>query len=239
LATERDGRRVLVIAHRGASARYADNTLAAFEAAAELGADWVELDVRRTRDEVLVVHHDPVLVDGRVIVEQASATLPAEVATLDAALAVCAAGGLGVNIELKSDATEPDYDPEYRVAERVAGMLSTPEHHGPYLVSSFDWRCLRRFRELAPGVETGQLGFSGADLGRDVSRARAAGHVAINPHHRLVDAHLVSLARAAGMRVYPWTVDDEAEMHALVELGVDGIITNVPDRLRVVLDERR
>src|SRR4051794_26170296 len=161
MRTERDLRHVLVIAHRGASAQHPENTLAAFEGAAALGADWVELDVRRTRDEVLVVHHDPRLADGRTIVELAAAELPGTVATLDAALDRCAARGLGVNVEIKSDAGEPDFDPEYRVAERVAAMLTEPELPGPYLVTSFDWRCLRRVREVAPSVETGQLGFSG------------------------------------------------------------------------------
>ena len=225
----------LVIAHRGASAAHPENTVAAFRGAAALGADWVELDVRRTRDEVLVVHHDAVLPDGRVIVELAAAELPSTVATLDAALDACEAEHLGVNVEIKSDPRDPDFDPEQRVAERVAEMLLVTDAVGPYLVTSFDWRCLRRVRDVAPTLETGQLGFGGTDMAVAVRRAREAGHVAINPYRLEVDAGLVELAHGAGLRVYPWTVDDPAEMAALLALGVDGIITNVPDRLRALV----
>jgi glycerophosphoryl diester phosphodiesterase len=228
----------LVIAHRGASSAHPENTLAAFAGAAQLGADWVELDVRRTRDEVLVVHHDAVLTDGRVIVELAAHELPASVATLDAALELCAREGLGVNVEIKSDPSDPDFDPEQRVAERVAGLLLGPEAAGPYLVTSFDWRCLRRVREVAPTLETGQLGFGPIDMAIAVRRARDAGHVAVNPHRGEVDARLIELAHGSGLRVYPWTVDDPAEMAALLALGVDGIITNVPDRLRALVGPR-
>ncbi len=225
----------LVIAHRGASAAHPENTLEAFRGAATLGADWVELDVRRTRDEVLVVHHDAVLADGRVIVELSAHELPSTVATLDVALDVCAAAGLGVNVEIKSDPNDPDFDPEHRVAERVAGLLEGPEAVGPFLVTSFDWRCLHRVREVAPALATGQLGFGPIDMTVAVRRARDAGHVAINPHRREVDGALVDLAHGAGLRVYPWTVDDADEMATLLALGVDGIITNVPDRLRALV----
>ncbi len=70
------GKSVLVIAHRGASAARPENTLEAFRHAATLGADWVELDVRRTADDRLTVHHDAVLPDGRAIVHLAAGDLP-------------------------------------------------------------------------------------------------------------------------------------------------------------------
>ncbi len=71
-----------VIAHRGASAAAAENTIEAFALAAELGADGVELDARRTADGQVVVHHDAHLPDGRVIVDLSAADLPAHVPTL-------------------------------------------------------------------------------------------------------------------------------------------------------------
>src|SRR3954462_15730102 len=80
---------VLVIGHRGASHDYPENTLEAFEGAARQGADWVELDVRCTLDGALVVHHDPVLADGRAICETESLSLPPSVTTLALALAAC------------------------------------------------------------------------------------------------------------------------------------------------------
>ena len=82
--------------------------MAAFRRAGELGADWVELDVRLTVDQARAVHHDAVLPDGRVICEVAAAELPDAVPLLTAALAACE--GLGVNVEIKSSPDDPDFD---------------------------------------------------------------------------------------------------------------------------------
>jgi glycerophosphoryl diester phosphodiesterase len=79
----------LIIAHRGASQAEPENTVAAFRAAARAGADGVELDVRRTADDHLVVHHDAVLADGRPLRTVGSAELAAQIPTLDAALDAC------------------------------------------------------------------------------------------------------------------------------------------------------
>jgi len=85
-------------------------------------------------------------------------------------------------------------------------------------------------------VPTGRLTANGHDLDGRIERAAAAGHVAVNPYDGLVDEHLMEVARGVGLAVYVWTVDDPDRMRALVELGVDGIITNVPDVARAVVD---
>ena len=236
----REGATPLVIGHRGASAAHPENTLVAFAGAAALGADWVELDVRRTADGELVVHHDATLPDGRVIVETSSGDLPPTVAALAAALAVCAAHDLGVNIEIKSDPTEPDFDDTYVVAERVAETLAAmpatrSDGSARYLVTSFDPGCVAQVREVAPALPTGQLAFDLRDPAALIAAAAAAGHVAVNPWAPFVDAAFVAAARAAGLRVYPWTVDDPDHLRVLIGLRVDGIITNVPDVLRSLL----
>src|SRR3954452_22090130 len=89
-----------IFAHRGASARYTENTVSAFQGARDLGADWVELDVRRTADGSLAVHHDAHLPDGRRIVELHAADLPDTVPDLAGALDACEP--LGVNVEIKN-----------------------------------------------------------------------------------------------------------------------------------------
>jgi len=91
---------VSIIAHRGASARFRENTVEAFLAAARLGADGVELDVRRSADGALVVHHDALLPGGDPISNVAVANLPEYVPLLDTALEACA--DLFVNVEVKS-----------------------------------------------------------------------------------------------------------------------------------------
>ena len=102
--------RCRVIAHRGASRRAPENTLAAFRLARELGADMVELDARHTLDRVVVVHHDAFLADGRAIVAQRAVSLPAHVPTLADALDACA--GMHVNVEIKNSPGDPDHDPD-------------------------------------------------------------------------------------------------------------------------------
>lgn len=230
----------LVIGHRGASRAYAENTLAAFAGAATLGASWVEFDVRRTADGALVVHHDAALPDGRAIVETALADLPSTLPTFVATLAECARHDLAVNAEIKSDPGEPDFDPDYRVAAEVATILAADTTYADgarHLVTSFDPHCLTRVREVAPSLRTGQLAFNITDVAALLARARGAGHAAVNPWDPFVDEAFMVAARAAGLEVYPWTVDDPERLRALIALGVDGIITNVPDVLRAILDE--
>ena len=99
----------LIIGHRGASKAFRENTIAAFVGAAEAGADWVELDIRRTSDGEIVVHHDPHTEDGQLIAATLAASLPDYVSTLDEVLDAC--GDMGVNIEIKNDPDEEDYDP--------------------------------------------------------------------------------------------------------------------------------
>src|SRR4051812_38351540 len=177
----------LVIAHRGASAARPENTVEAFRHAAELGADWVELDVRRTADGALVIHHDAVLPDGRTIVELAASDLPASVASFADAMTACA--GMGVNIEIKNVPPDPDFDPGDAVARRVAELLLAGDVLGDIalddiLVTSFNPRTVALVRELAPVVPTGQLLFDLSDpelAAASIERAASDGHVAVNP----------------------------------------------------------
>jgi len=237
--------RPLVIGHRGASAARPENTVEAFRHAAELGADWVELDVRRTADHALVVHHDAVLPDGRVIVDLARAELPDSVATLVAALDACA--GMGVNVEIKNDPSDPDFDPQDRLAEAVADLLvdraarpdlSNRADLADILVTSFNPRTIDVVHTRAPSIPTGLLVFDLADPAAAIARAVGGGHVSINPWDPFVDRALIEQVRRAGLLIYPWTVDDPARMQALLDLGVDGIITNVPDVARAMVDSR-
>ena len=105
----RDSRGVtLVVAHRGASAAALENTVEAFCRARDLGADWVELDVRRTADGVAVVHHDAHLPDGRRIGGLHAVDLPSHVPGLAEALEAC--DGMGVVVEIKNLPDDPDFD---------------------------------------------------------------------------------------------------------------------------------
>jgi glycerophosphoryl diester phosphodiesterase len=215
-----------VIAHRGASAAHPPgNTIAAFEAAGPLGATWVELDVRRTLDGALVVHHDPELPDGRLIADLHAEEIPAWVPTLDSALDACSR--LSVNVEIKNIPGEPDFDPSEQVAQWVVELLAG--RSGPeVLVSSFHLATIDRVRELAgDAVPTAFLVLEATP--ESIALAAGRGHAALHPWRVTTTADAVERCRDLGLKVNVWTVDDPDEMRALAALGVDGIVTNVPD----------
>ena len=219
------------MAHRGASRAERENTLAAFRRAGAMGAHAVELDVRRTRDGVLVVHHNPGLADGRVIAEVAYADLPADVPTLGEALDACA--GMWVNVEIKNDPEEPDFDPTDSIAdETIAHLVARGEDHR-WLISSFRIETVDRCRALAPSIRTAWLCSVIPD--DVVALLTARGHVALHPWVHLLTREVVDACHAAGIEVNTWTCDDPQRMAELVAWGVDGICTNVPDVALAVL----
>ena len=219
--------RPLIVAHRGASKAERENTVAAFRAAARLGAGMVELDVRSTADGALVVHHDAV-VAGRAIITMRTDELPAYVPNLNESLDACA--GMEVNIEIKSDRDEPDYNADQPVAARVVELLASRGDSQRMLISSFDLDTIAAVRALEPALRTGFLFVKpGRDAGRLFDKVAAGGHVALHPNRHAATAELVDAAHARGLAVNVWTVDKPAEMRRLASIGVDAIITNVPD----------
>lgn len=221
-----------VVAHRGASKRSRENTIEAFALAAALGADAVELDVRRTADGALVVHHNPQLDDGRVIATLAVAELPNHVPTLSAALDACA--GMWVNVEIKNDPTEPDFDPSDQIADHTVALLQQRSEDGRWLISSFRLETIDRCRAVVPTIRTAWLT---VDVPADVGALlRARGHVALHPWVGTLTADDVRACHQHGVQVTTWTCDDPARMSEMIGWGIDGICTNVPD---VALAARR
>lgn len=216
-----------IIGHRGASGRFKENTVEAFTGAKELGAYGVELDVRRSADEVLVVHHDAALSDGRLIFELSADDLPSYVPTLVEALDVL--GDQWVNIEIKNHPADPDYDAAHGISVAVAGLVAAFDMVDRVLVSSFDMDSIQRIRKTDPSIPIGWLVWGQADPAQLVGRAEAQACQAINPHDLLVDAGFVRRANDAGLLVNVWTVDDPDRIRELASFGVDSIITNVPD----------
>jgi len=231
---------VLKIAHRGASGRFPENTLAAFGAAIALGADMCELDVQLSRDSVAIVIHDPTIDrttdrTGRVAamtlaeLQQADAGLRfapqftgERIPTLDAVLRLTA-GRCRLNIELKGP----------RAETAVCALVTAHNALATTLVSSFDWDALARARQIAPPITIGLLASRRTE---DLLAAAIAMHAAaINPRIDLVDTALCTAAHARGLKVYAWTCDDPPQMRKLIADGVDGIMTNYPDRLAAVM----
>jgi glycerophosphoryl diester phosphodiesterase len=216
-----------VIAHRGASTRHRENTVEAFLAAARLGADGVELDVRRAADGALVVHHDATLPTGAAIVNLNSKEIPEWVPLLPAALEAC--GDLLVNIEIKNAPDEADWDPTEAVARGAARLVQRLGRQDKTILSSFTIASIDAAKEADPTLPTALLTLPFADQDEALALIEARGHQALNPHHAAVSPELTAKAHAQQTAVYTWTVDDPDRMRWLAQAGVDGIITNVPD----------
>ena len=211
---------IRIFGHRGASAAEPENTIAAFQRAKAMGADGVELDVRRHESGLLAVAHDAVL----------GTALAPSVPSLASALDACE--GMTVNIEIKNMQGDPDFDHEESLALRVVELLHERGKRDDVFVSSFNLSCIDRVRQLDESIPTAFLVMIAPDddvAGRVVDRCKRHGHGALNPHHAGVTPRLMELAHAADLAVHTWTVDDPERMKQLAALGVDSIITNVPD----------
>jgi glycerophosphoryl diester phosphodiesterase len=199
----------------------------AFELAVALGADAIELDVRRTADGEAVINHDAEIeVDGErvAIVARDRADLP--LIDLDTALDAC--GGASVNIEIKNWVDDPDHDPTSALADEVCRIIGRrTEPAGRWFVSSFDLATIDRVRSLRPDLATAYL--TAGDPDRDLDAVIASGHRLWHPWYGVVTADHIRRAHLAGVGVNVWTCDDPTEIDRLLAAGVDGICTNVPD----------
>jgi glycerophosphoryl diester phosphodiesterase len=212
--------------------------------ARELGADGVELDVRRTRDGVLVLSHDPVIDGFGLVVEHPFEHLRAErplVPTLEEAFD--ALGGMIVNVEIKCFPIEPDADPERLVVRGVVEMIGRRDLYEHVIVSSFELDAVDIVRSLDGRIVTAWL-TSGLATAQAIPIAAARGHAWLNPDRATMTAQspdgpsaetAVREAATYGVKLDVWTVDDPDEIAALAAAGVDAIITNVPDIARAVL----
>jgi glycerophosphoryl diester phosphodiesterase len=231
--------RPLVLGHRGASRRARENTLEAFAIARELGADGVELDVRRTSDGVAVLNHDPQVEGYGLVWSRTFAELRAElphVPTLAEALDELA--GLLVNIELKCLPWDPDADPGGEVCDLVVNEVAARSLHDQVIVSSFDLAVVQGLRERDPRLITAWL-TNGQPVEKAAALAAEAGAAWLHPDRRTALGNprpAIEDAHQRGLRVDVWTVNDPAEVRALAEAGVDAVITDTPD---VALDALR
>jgi glycerophosphoryl diester phosphodiesterase len=234
-----------VIGHRGAAAAAPENTLASLRKAAELGARWVEFDVKLTRDGQPILAHDDRLertTDGRG--RFADLTL-AEVQRLDAgrwfapafagervpmleeALELCGELGLGVNLEIK-----PCPGREVETAQVAVATLQAhwPAERPTPLISSFSRACLRVARELAPELPRGLLA-DRLPAGWQELLA-GAGCTTLNLNERKLSPRQRAAVVAAGVPLLLYTVNDPQAVRALLDDGVAAVFT---DRVEEVL----
>lgn len=223
--------RPLVLGHRGAPRRARENTLEAFAIARQLGADGVELDVRRTADGQLVIHHDPEAGDYGLIAGRPFEELRRErpdIPTLVEALGELA--GQFVNIEVKCLPWEPDAD-DGTVMTAVGSLVQARGHYESVVVSSFDLGALGAIRAVDARIPLGWLTSRQAvEQAAPIAASRGVAWLHPDVASALhAPARAVELARENGLRLNVWTVDDPGDVRVLAAAGVDGIITNTPD----------
>jgi len=221
---------VSLLAHRGGQGPWRENTLRAFRGALELGADGVELDVRRTSDGALVVLHDSLIEGLGQVHELMSDDLPGWLPTLGEALSACA--GASVNVEIKNSPGDPGHDPSERIASEVLAELEASRMRGSssspsrVVVSSFSTSTIRALSSSGAGVALGQLVSPSVDVPAAVEGAAEAGCSAVHVLHLQVDEDLVGRVHEHGMAVVAWTVNGPERVAAMLGAGVDAIITD-------------
>src|ERR1700691_6763829 len=259
-------REILVHGHRGARALRPENTLPAFEYAIAQGVDALDLDMAVTKDNVLVVSHDPLLhppvcsgpVPEALIHELTLAqvrewdcgkvqnpafprqqTVPGtRMPTLEEVFALAPKGKFLFNIETKIFADHPELTPSPEEFVRLV-LVEVRKHHleSRVILQSFDFRTLHAMKLAAPEIALSAL-YSG-DPKDFTAIAKEAGAGIVSPEFHLVTPEQVRVAHAAGLQVAPWTADTPEDWDRLVAAGVDAIITDDPAALLERLGRRR
>jgi glycerophosphoryl diester phosphodiesterase len=243
---------VIAMAHRG-GARHPEligleNTLFAFRHAAGLGYRYLETDVHVTRDGRLVAFHDDVL-DRMTDTPGALAGLLAEEL---ARVRIAGEHAVPTMAELLEELPDRRFNIDLKAPGSVGALAELLEHTGAHdrvCVGSFSWRHLQEFRRLTSGrvatsatpAEVATFLASSWPVVRRLVGRRRFGVLQIPRRRgrlRLVTRSVVRRAHAAGVQVHVWTVDEPAEMVELLELGVDGLITDRTDLLKDVLVAR-
>ena len=226
----------MVVAHRGASIEQPENTIEAFEAAIDAGADAVEFDVRMTADGHAVVMHDPDVsrtTDGSGLVAEMSLEEIRKfgVPTLEEALR-CLSGRAAADIEIKNQPGEPDFTPDREPAvEATHVALDAVGFSGQVIVSSFNPASIAHCRALRPEVPTGLLTEYDVDAEDALTRATDHGHPWVLPFvSQVLDAGegFTDRVHDAGTLLGVWIADDPETARRLYELGADAVATNDP-----------
>lgn len=236
---------MLIIAHRGASRAEPENTLRAFDLAIRQGAQMIELDLHLTGDGHIVVIHDAELdhttdLTGRISemsldeVRRADAGKGERVPTLDETLDLTL-GRVRLYLEIK--------DP--RAADETLRMIRARNCRDDCMLASFDLPLMRRLGREVNDIELGVI--LGNETINPIVRWREAfpwlamrdiRYDVLCMQVELCYGMLVRMMKASGKKVYVWTADDEKQFERLIGYEVDGIVTNVPDRLNDYLSKR-
>jgi glycerophosphoryl diester phosphodiesterase len=259
-------KQIQVHGHRGARAKRPENTIPAFEYAISIGVDVLEMDLAVTKDNVLVVSHDPILhppvckgpVASAVIhtltVKQVKEwdcgsiqnprfpeqqTVPGtRIPTFDEVLDLAPKGTFEFNVETKSFPDHPEYSPAPAEFSRM--LIDSVRRHKlekRVMIQSFDFRTLVAARKIAPEIRLSALYESGPKDFVTLSHEAANAEI-VSPEQHLVTLEKVVAAHAKGIQVVPWTSDTPADWERLIRTGVDAIISDDPAALIAYLKKQ-
>ena len=238
--------KTLIYAHRGASGYAPENTLDAFQLAAEQGADGVELDVHLSRDRQLIVTHDERIdrvSDGSGLISSMTLkdikmhlfnlTHPeytqAKAPTLEEVIDLLKPTGLKINIELKNSRL-----PYIGMEEICLNLVEKTGMSERIIYSSFNHYSLQIIKRINPKAVCGLL--YDCCLFKPAEYLSKTGMDALHPHYSalLMNPEEYQQAKEQGGLVNVWTVNDDRDMRKVLDFGADILITNYPDRARVV-----
>lgn len=224
----------LVIGHRGAMGHETENTLASVQKALDLEVDMIEIDVFKIRSGEIVVFHDKTverLTEGTGKIEdynyeqlqELTLTGGHKIPTLQEVINLMDKKA-HLNIELKgaNTADRVNFIINYYVREKGWPL-------DKFLISSFKWEELRRMRTLNPQIGIAVL--TDKDPLQAMDIAAELGALAINPYYKTLSLENVDKMQEAGFKVYPYTINEPADIKSMKQMGVDGIITNYPERI--------
>lgn len=229
------------IAHRGASGEYPENTGLAFAKAIEARADMIELDCQLSRDGHVVVFHDERLMRtagarGAVkhkTLEQLKKLdigrwrkkifAGERILTLEEALDVIA-GNIDLCLEIKTHPNSPA-----GIELKVLFILSRYDYLDRTVISSFDYACLARVRELAPDATLGVI-YGSSKAREPLSAAKDLAAASIHVARELASREFLRAAWDEGLDVHVWTVNEVRDMEAFAALGVQGLISDYPEK---------
>lgn len=246
LAAETTGelRKVDNVAHRGATGYAPENTIAAFDKGVEMKADYIEIDVQRSKDGKLVIIHDTTVdrtTDGTGSVKDLTfeqlRSLDAgswkgeefkgeKIPTFDEILDTYH-GKVGILIELKAPELYPGIEAQV-AQELIERNLDKPQNE-KIIIQSFNFESMKITNSLLPKVPIGVLTSNRAHTTEQALQEFATYADYFNPSYGIVSKELVDQVHALGMKIQSWTVRSQEAADFLLEMNVDGIITDYPD----------
>ena len=219
---------ILKIGHRGAKGYVAENTLASFQKAIELGVDGIELDVHLSLDgKVMVIHDDTVdrTTSAKGLIKDFTAKELKQfgIPTLESVFELVKQKTF-INAELKS------FETADKVAELIERYISDKRwKYDDFIVSSFDWNALQQVHFLNDKIRIGVL--TNTDLDLALAFAKFIKAYSVHPYYHLLTAENVAQMQSKNYKVYPWTINEPEDIIFVKSLNVDGIITDFPDRI--------